>query len=105
VVCVTCDEFMPMTEGQSTAAGAPGSTSSVGAPGGSSAPLGEDADTATVADDSDNVAANSSAAANDNHPSDDTLLVDVPAAPKPAPGPEPANDNELTAELGATGTE
>jgi hypothetical protein len=45
--------------------------------------------------------------ANDNTPTEDTLLVDAPTAPKPAPypiPPEPANDNSPT-ELPVTGTE
>jgi hypothetical protein len=46
------------------------------------------------------------APANDNQPTDDTLLVDT-HAPDPAPAPElePANVNTAPAELPATGTE
>jgi hypothetical protein len=47
-----------------------------------------------------------------NHPTDDTLLVDTPAAPEPAPAAPAseaslpaANDNSIPEALPATGTE
>jgi hypothetical protein len=124
--CVTGDE-LKLLLATPAAAGAPGARS--GATDGASTSAEHavhlDAEPSTVTDNRDESATSSSQVlvpaidlappANDNNPTDNTLLVDVPAAPEPPPAvaaPEaiqpaaaPANNNTPIEQLSATGTD